>query len=53
MSKGRDEGRQDEIARSIGVRRRVRRINLVTLLLWVLAAGMAALMVAEYVSDRM
>jgi uncharacterized protein involved in exopolysaccharide biosynthesis len=37
----------------MGVRRRVRRINLVTLLLWVLAAGMAALMVAEYVSDRM
>jgi hypothetical protein len=34
------------------MRRRVRRINLVTLFLWVLAAGMAALMVAEYVSDK-
>jgi hypothetical protein len=35
------------------VRRVVRRINRVTLFLWVLAAGMAALIVADYVSQRM
>ncbi len=33
--------------------RLVRRINPVTLLLWVLAAGMAAMIVAEYVSKRL
>jgi hypothetical protein len=33
--------------------RRFRRVNLVTLLLWLLAAGMAALMVGEYVSHRL
>ena len=35
------------------MRRLVRRVNLVTLFLWVLAAGMAALIVVEYVSERM
>jgi hypothetical protein len=35
------------------MRRLVRRINPVTLFLWVLAAGMAALFVAEYVGERM
>ena len=35
------------------VKQLVRRINPVTLVLWVLAAGMAALLVGEYVSQRM
>jgi hypothetical protein len=35
------------------VRRIVRRVNLVTLFLWVLAVGMAGLMVAEYVSQKL
>lgn len=34
------------------MRRLVRRISPVTLLLWVLAVGMAALIVADYVSQR-
>lgn len=33
--------------------RRFRQINPVTLLLWLLAAGMAALMVGEYVSHKL
>jgi hypothetical protein len=35
------------------MRRIGRRINPLTLVLWVLAAGMAALVVAEYVSQKM
>jgi hypothetical protein len=35
------------------MRRLVRRINPVTLFLWVVAVGMAAMIVAEYVSQRM
>jgi hypothetical protein len=34
------------------VRRLLTRVNAVTLLLWLLAAGMAVLIVAEYVSRR-
>jgi hypothetical protein len=34
------------------MRRLARRINPLTLFLWVLAAGMAALMIAEYVTQR-
>jgi len=39
-------------AGSTPVRRLVRQINPLTLLLWVLAAGLAALLVAAYVSER-
>ena len=35
------------------VRRLISRINAVTLVPWVLAAGMAAVIIAEYVSERM
>jgi hypothetical protein len=35
------------------MRRLIRRVNPVTLFLWVLAAGMAALILAEYISERM
>jgi hypothetical protein len=35
------------------MRRFARRINPLTLFLWVLAAGMAALFIAEYVSQKM
>jgi hypothetical protein len=35
------------------VRSLVKRINPVTSCLWALAAGMAALMIAEYVSQKM
>ena len=35
------------------VRRLVSRVNPVTVCLWALAAGMATLLIAEYVSQRM
>ena len=35
------------------VQRFLRRINVVTVLLWTIAAGMAALMIAEYVSQKL
>jgi hypothetical protein len=34
------------------MRRLFRRISPVTLVLWVLAVGMAALMIAEYLSEK-
>ena len=36
----------------VAMRRLVRRVNRVTLFLWVLAAALAAVLVAEYVSRR-
>jgi hypothetical protein len=63
---GEEEGSEDaegktpgeegqEVARGYGgaVRRFIRTINPVTLALWVLAAGMAALIAAQLVSERM
>ena len=40
-------------AATVGAMRRlVRRTNFLTLFLWVLAVGLAAIIVAEYVTDR-